>query len=309
MIRIQQEMTTRCTCNCLFCPRHVIGTNRTLGDISLKMSELVIQRYEELDEPFTLSVSGFGEPLLYPGLMSWLQDVRHRCPEARIELNTNATLLDRKRAEWLIELVDEIQISLNIPFEFDEDGHELFKMVKGCDYATVRRNIENFYEIKGEGKPETDIRILKTKYTVHRMKEILNDWGQMLPRGDAIRIAEFENWTGLIDERKWGVTYPDKREQMIYICKDVDGTHITITKEGDTYACCHAIVFPEKHPFTLGNIKRKSIKQLLNSDWRKILFQMHKARKYLDACSTCSVLRVSPPDAGLRYLNPEGFYR
>jgi len=51
---IQQEVTTLCNSNCGFCPRHTVGSRRTLGHITPEMVEILLERYAEA-APFSLS--------------------------------------------------------------------------------------------------------------------------------------------------------------------------------------------------------------------------------------------------------------
>lgn len=298
-IRVQQEVTTRCTHDCSYCPRHVIGVHRELGDIQPDMVDLVLKRYSEVKEPLRVSISGFGEPLLWKGVYKFIKDLKDM--DIYIELNTNGSELTESAARQIMDVVDDIQISVSLP------NAKLFKKHKGCDtYWEVRENIQHFFELKGTRKPVTTIRFLKFPETEPHLKKAIIDWALMLPEGDGIVEAEFENWMGAIDETFFGVSYPKAPENMRVICADLLGKYLTITKEGDTYACCFAVALPPWHPTNLGNIKYYTIKDLLGSYKREALLKAQKNGEYLHQCGYCSKIRVIPPMQ--KWVNPPEFY-
>lgn len=299
-IKIQQEVTTRCTQDCGFCPRQVIGQHRELGDITPEMANLVLKRYAEIEEPLDVSISGFGEPLLWPGIFDFIDELKDF--GITVEMNTNATELTGWAGKLLIGQLDRMQVSINVP------NAEMFKRHKNSDtYEKVRDNLEQFFKLKGDSKPVTDLRFLKFPETEPLIPQAMKEWGRMLPKGDAIIVAEFENWMGAIDEHYFGITYDrTPPEHSVIICNDLFGKYLTITKEGNTYACCFAVALPEIYPTNLGNIKNHSIKDLLNSPNRIKQFNAQRKGKYLNQCDICSKIRVADPHT--RYTNPDEFY-
>ena len=229
-VKIQQEVTTRCTQNCGFCPRQVIGQHRDLGDITPEMVDLVLERYAEVKEPLDVSISGLGEPLLWSGLFDFIDELKEM--GITVEMNTNATELTEEKSRWLIGQLDRVQVSLNVP------NAEMFKRHKNSDtYELVKNNLEVFFELKGDKKPVTDLRFLKFPETEPLIPQALKEWGAMLPPGDAVIVAEFENWMGAIDESHFGIKYDrTPPEHAVIICSDLFGKYLTITKEGNTYA-------------------------------------------------------------------------
>ena len=264
------------------------------------MVDLVLERYSEVKEDLQVSISGFGEPLLWGGIYGFLKELKNR--DITTEMNSNATELTEESALRLIGNLDYLQVSLNVP------NAELFRKHKNSDtYEKVKKNLELFFELKGNQKPITDLRFLKFPETEPLISQALREWGPMLGKGDAVAVAEFENWMGAIDESVYGVKYDKSNPKKLrIICADLFGKYLTITKEGNTYACCFAVALPPDYPTMLGNIKYYTIMDLLLSWKREAQYRAQYDGKYLHQCGVCSKIRITPPMT--RYMNPDEYY-
>lgn len=302
-LRVQVELTTSCTCNCLFCPRVVISQGRSLGNIDDETESLLLDRLVDYPGPLTVSVSGFGEPLCYPGCLEFMEQLKAR-RKVWIELNTNATLLTGDIAERILEggVVDEIQVSLNLPTK------QLYAEFKHtCDYETVFKNLMHFYKEKGDRDPVTDIRFLHFKQTRDEIKYAMRFWGFQIGPRDAIRVASLENWMGLIDSTSFGVEY---KKEYVNICHDLRSNHLTITKEGRVLPCCYSIALPEGHPFELGHIADAPLIKFLESEKRRDLLDAQKKGSPNLECRNCSKIMMIRKVAvePMRYLSPKWIY-
>lgn len=304
VLRFQLGVTTYCNCDCSFCPRFVIPSIRKPGSMKPEMAGLVVDRLEELNEPFKLSISGLGEPVLFEGLFDLIAAVKDRCPDAEISLNTNAVFLKGDIADMIIDNIDNLQISLNTP---TAETYKEFK--KRDDFFTVMKNLSLFYKKKGSRKPVTDIRLLRFGDTVEHIGWALKQFGLLLCEGDAIRIARFENWAGLIDEGEFGMSYIEPTAEMFTSCTDLRGSYLTIQKEGAVFACCFAVAFPDNHYFCLGNIRQKGFKELLASPRRVELYEAQLRGEPMHECAACSKLKYhTSKEVFTRYLNPSWMY-
>jgi len=250
---IQLEFTTRCNHNCVYCPRYLIGKTRPLGDITPEMADLLVERLAEIKDKYnlTLSVSGFGEPDLYPGFIDLIYRLKV-ASKASMRLNTNASLLHRYGHDLIIsKYVDRITLSLNLPNE------ELYRKYTGQDcYETVRNNIVAFLREKRDRKPAADIRLIKMPDTLPYIDEARECWEKHLNKNDRVSVAELANWGGLI-----GIPQPQAG-----ICRYLTrqaGKHLTIDMEGYASICCFTIAYSHDHPLFVGNIKDHSVDELL----------------------------------------------
>jgi radical SAM protein with 4Fe4S-binding SPASM domain len=301
-LRVQVELTTLCTCDCSFCPRYVIPKARSLGHIDPDTEALLLDRLEEYPDELVVSVSGFGEPLCYPGCLNFMRELKAR-RKVYIELNTNASLLTEEVAKQIIgqNVVDEIQISLSLPTK------QLYEEFKLRSYDLIFKNLMNFYRMKGDRDPVTDIRFLHFKQTRDEVKYAMRFWGFQIGPRDALRVASLENWMGLIDPAIFGVEF---KKEYTNVCHDLRSNHLTITKEGRVLPCCYAIALPEGHPFELGHIKDAALAEFLESERRRHILEMQTKGTPILECGTCSKIMqirkvaVEP----MRYLSPKWIY-
>lgn len=254
-IRIQVEVTTRCNHNCLYCPRHLIPKTRSLGDIKPKMRNLLLSKFSEIDDQYNplISLSGLGEPTLYPDLIDFIREIKS-INGLRVRINTNACLLHKIGSEIISsQLVDLMGLSLGLP------TRELYrKYTRTDDFPVASRNIISFLKEKGNRKPSCDIRFIKISEAAPYMEESRKYWKQRLNQNDRLSFAELSNWGGLVNEPQ---LYP--RNKPCRYQQDLAGKHLTINKEGDVSFCCFGITVPSSHPLIIGNIRKHSINELL----------------------------------------------
>lgn len=264
-------------------------------DITPEVHGLLIKRILE-HENLRVSLSGFGEPLCYPRVIDFIKPLN----EAGIftEINSNGEDLVGSRAEGLIGLVDELQISLCLP------TRELYKKHRKEDlYDKVKENVVNFLEMKGEKKPRVDLRFLSFPEANPFLTEAIREWAPILRKGGyGIRVAHFENWMGLIDEGEFDIEYKPISKRVAPVCCDLFD-HLTITKEGDAYCCCMAIANPTDHMY-LGNIKDGSLQKIYDSPKREEYIEAHKKKRYDEMCANCSKIRPKEREnyAGINFI-------
>ena len=251
-IIIQIEPTTRCNHNCSYCPRYAIPDSRTFGDITPKMSDLLVKRFKETPREYNtlVSVSGFGEPTLYPDLIDWICRIK-TASRAFIRLNTNASLLDQVGSKIISSgCVDQLTLSLNLPSE------ELHKKHTGSeDYILCKRNIINFLHEKQARKPASDLRFIRIPDVTLRNNLKLY-WSQHLNKNDQISVSSLANWGGLVG----------KKHTWSGSCRYLQhnpGKHLSIDKDGYASICCFSVAFEHTHPLVVGNIRDHTIDELL----------------------------------------------
>lgn len=294
-LRVQIELTTRCTTSCSFCPRYLLNKRKKPRDITPKKHDLFIKRILE-HENLKVSLSGFGEPLCYSRIIEFLEPLNEA--EIFTEINSNGEDLAGPRAEGLINLVNELQISLCLP------TRELYKKHRNEDlYDKVKENVINFLDLKGEQKPRVDLRFLSFPETAPFLLESIREWAPIIRKGGyGIRVVYFENWMGLIDEKKYGIEYRPISKDVAPVCSDLFD-HLTITKEGSAYCCCMAVANPTNHMY-LGNIKDNSLQEIYDNPRRKEYIEAHKEKKHPKRCLNCSKLRPRKEEnyAGINFL-------
>lgn len=115
---VQFDITNRCNNNCLCC----WNNSSLLGEPSEERKkekeyelpfDLIKKTIGELREmgTKTLFLAGGGEPFMHPQIMKILRYAKES--DMRVFINTNFTLIDKKRAEEIVDLkIDHIHVSL-----------------------------------------------------------------------------------------------------------------------------------------------------------------------------------------------------
>jgi len=247
-----------------------------LGDITPEIVEVIVQRLKEFHRPFNISLTGFGEPLLFSGLFDFISKIRPLV-RGRITLTTNGILLDDRVAPLVLESgIDEVDISVNIP------TRELHgKYHHDETYDLVRNNAISFLKSKIGGKLKVMIRMMKFRDTLPHLSQERDFWSKHLGERDFYFETLLMNWAGHIDEKHYGVEYGDPIQP---VCRHLLDNALAISKDGDVFACCVGSVFPPNHPSCLGNLDNYSLEDMLK-------IKRTNSLKFYPECSVCSEYR------------------
>jgi radical SAM protein with 4Fe4S-binding SPASM domain len=144
---LQLEVTSACNLRCVMClVRYRPPVNKLTGAMPI---ELFTRLVDEVPGLARLTLQGLGEPLLSP----YLLDMVHLAVDRRITVgfNTNATLLNRRRAAELVRSrVDWLHVSL------DAASAPTYESVRdGADFATVTANLAGLVDAKREASSST----------------------------------------------------------------------------------------------------------------------------------------------------------
>lgn len=108
---IQIEVTNRCNLDCGMCPRTRWGM--PLVDMTPEVYARVLDRLPS--DVLTITLTGWGEPLLHPGFFDMVRAAKSRFPAARVRFTTNGTLLDAfRRARVLESGADQVTLSVDV---------------------------------------------------------------------------------------------------------------------------------------------------------------------------------------------------
>lgn len=110
--RLALETSSRCNLKCAMCPKQSAGAACEEGDFPFELFSALEPALPGLE---SLVLNGIGEPLLHPRLEEIVRAARRLMPaSASVGFQTNGTLLDRARAESLLEAgVDRVCVSLD----------------------------------------------------------------------------------------------------------------------------------------------------------------------------------------------------
>ncbi|ASI99496.1 radical SAM protein [Thermococcus celer] len=95
------ELTPACNHDCIFC----------YSNVAVKLGKVPKPGYYGWEDPYAITVSQYGEPLLSPRIVEVNRMLRERFPKARLDLQTNGSLLTEELWEKLD--FDLVMISLD----------------------------------------------------------------------------------------------------------------------------------------------------------------------------------------------------
>src|SRR3954470_19328708 len=106
---VQLEVTNRCNLDCDMCPRLTLLKVPEV-DMSRETFDAVLGR---LDAPESITLTGWGEPLMHPQLFDFVAEINRRFEGCDVSITTNghllterlvATSFERKVSRWNVSL-------------------------------------------------------------------------------------------------------------------------------------------------------------------------------------------------------------
>jgi radical SAM protein with 4Fe4S-binding SPASM domain len=170
----QLEITSACNLRCVMClVRYRPPVNKLAGAMTW---ELFAQIVDDVPELRRLTLQGLGEPLLSPHLLPMIRTAADR--GITVGFNTNATLLNRRRADELVDSgVDWLHVSL------DGARAEAYEAVRdGAHFDTVVDNLAGLVRAKraaGRSKPWIRVVFVAMRDNVAELPELVTLLGDL----------------------------------------------------------------------------------------------------------------------------------
>lgn len=162
------EPTNRCNLKCATCINSQIGSGRV--DLGLGEFKKIISNFPYLKK---ISLVGLGEPLLNPFLFEMIGYAKSNNIE--IGFTTNGTILDRTKAEALIESgADWVSFSIDSPIK---ETYERIRL--GANFERTVENIKYFVS-RAKDRIRTNILVVVTRQNLMELPRffpLLNDIG------------------------------------------------------------------------------------------------------------------------------------
>ncbi len=243
-----------------------------------------------------LSLTGFSEPLLTPGLVERLAYVGRRLPRAQTQLNTNGTLLTLGMARALVETgLKNICFSLNMHTREDYawfSGRDLF--LQACRAVILMRQTR---EAMSSPTPRIFVQLLNIRRNRAHHEAFRRCWGEV---ADGIMLRDLSNWAGEvdIDREVAGESHGGGPSRPAEPCISLHQS-LAVNWRGEVYPCCLAACREDGSPgLLLGNASRDD----LASIWTGDNLRQIRTRQLLDlepACERCTHYLEAGEDATL----------
>lgn len=241
-----------CNFKCEFCFQHHINYSGQIMDKSL--FEKIINDMKEFDSPFKMvHLNGFGEPLINPAIFDFIRILKEENVAEIVSITTNASLLDKEKAEKLISAgLDKIHISI---YALEDEGYFKFSNAK-VSFNNIYENIKYLYSIKS--KCHIHIKIAGDYFSDQEKKHFLNLFESI---SDTMFIDSAINaWPGLkvVDDTQnhmYGMGNENRICPMPFY-------QLVIHSNGKISPCCNEY----QQKLIVGDIYKDSLKEIWNGE-------------------------------------------
>ena len=223
-IEITLESTAKCNLYCPMCPRHIYTFDNENMDIELYRKIVAdCKDYVEFIWPY-----GIGEPMIHPSIFEMIRITRDA--GIRTGMSTNATLLDDRRADLLLDCgLDYVILA------FDGATKETYEMYRtGATFEKTRENILGFLDKKLARKSPIYVvlQMVLLKENTHEIDAYRKLWS--IPGVDEIRFKRDEIQ---IDGSK--IPNVEFRTQRRNPCHLLWRGPLYVRYDGLAYPCCY----------------------------------------------------------------------
>jgi radical SAM protein with 4Fe4S-binding SPASM domain len=269
---ITLELTNHCNLRCTLCPYDKMTRPRGNMDMSL-FTSIVDQVADSIE---VIDFDLFGEFEYNP---KW-RDMISYCASRNIYtvLNTNATLLNDKTADGLIDSGLDFLI-----LSFDGASKESYERIRaGATFEKTLHNVDRF--LQKNRSIFTTVQMVHTTETAEEIAAYRRFWRD---RGASrVRIKDYirmDPTRGHLDPRP----PPRRALPCMYLWKN-----LVISQDGSVVPCC----VDYDHGNVLGNARWQSIDEIWNGVPMQQLREKHAAGRYRDValCAPCRPVAFPP---------------
>ncbi|MFA5173818.1 MAG: radical SAM/SPASM domain-containing protein [Candidatus Pacearchaeota archaeon] len=244
---LQIENTNLCNARCVMCPHTIM--KRKAKVMSLKNFKKIINNVLNRYDIKKLVITGFGEPFMDKNLIDKIKYINEKYPKLKIEIYTNASLLDQKTADEILKTkIEKMTFSIN--------GTESnYKKIMGLDYEKTKNNVVYFLKKNKElGNPIlTNVSLMILKENEIDVKNFIDFWS---PFSDSVRVYPPSDWAGALNEMVKRPSFKYKRWPCMTLWNAV-----TVDVEGKVIMCCRDY----ESKVTFGNLINEDILKIRES--------------------------------------------
>ena len=169
LTKIYIERTVACNLDCITCFRN--GWNEPNGRMSDDTFEQIFESLKTLDPLPSVYFGGIGEPLVHTRTIEWIARLK-QLGVPKLEMITNATLLDETRSRQLIDAgLDVLWVSI------DGATPESYADVRlGAELPHVLQNLRRFDKMRKAGhfpKPEIGVAFVAMKRNINELPRVI----------------------------------------------------------------------------------------------------------------------------------------
>lgn len=271
---IEFQMHNLCNANCIICPYREIKDKKVFMEDKL-LDKLLL---EIGDKEILLIPYLNNEPFLDTLYCSKLEKINTICPNCKIEISTNLSVLNEKIIKKLEKLnIHELRVSI---FGFNENTYK--KMMPGLNYKDVMKNLNSLLKSNLKKTIENvSITMIEHKYVKEEeynlMKELCENNG-----------IKFNKW-GFLDRAGNNSYFKNEvKHKNIIGCEQnrpIERMHILA--DGSVVICCQ----DWRKEVIMGNINNNTIEEVWNgkryNEVRKSIYD--KDKECIKLCEKCKL--------------------
>ena len=308
-LRLQIEPVPYCNLLCPACPRSFDTFERRDGFLEPKMFDRLLRTFR----PMLVNLTGYGETMMHPSLLSLLRIGRRLGAHTRF--TTNATMIDRESINDMAEAgLDSITVSLD---SVDAETYE--KIRKGDTLAKLLAKLDLLFDQSSPLRDRTHINTVLFGSDTRQLADVLDvcatrfsiEPSIALEIGDRARSygeagegsRTLERLRPTIDAalrvaEERGLPYSQRRlKYFVEMLGAKPGVHsdapcmmpwtnMTVYADGEVTPC--AFWRPEAPEGALGNINEQSLSDIWNGDaYRKLRSDHLSSRSTVRTCMEC----------------------
>lgn len=307
------ESTSRCNLRCRMCPRG--SMTRRAQDMPRALFDGLLDQIAEHDRRDVVdfvALHWFGEPLLHPDLLGFLERAGRRLPNLRrrghlrcavrgLCLSINATLLDSELAQGLLDS-PLTWLGLSV----DGSSAETYAtMREGGVFEQVAANVERLLALgrrRPREFPTIAIQVIVTRTTRPELAACLRRWEKHLagiPHA-RVELKPYTDWAGQVCEPELEV--PNRRRHFLYLNCGYLWDTMAVGAGGEVGLCCYDV----NASHGLGNAGQAPLQEIWHGEPLTALRQRHARGelKELPLCRNCRMGRKYPLDYLWRRRRP-----
>lgn len=290
------EPTNKCNFRCLACPlsfddyRDIVGYT---GDIDFELYKKLIIEISKMGKLKCLRFYMEGEPLLNKRIIEMLKLAKEYDVTERIEFTTNASLLNEKIAQELIDTkIDYLRVSI---YSVNQKRHERVTNSK-VDIEKIYNNIKTVKELRdkaGAKYPFIYVKMLDS-FDEKENQDFRDKYSAI---ADEVMIEKPMNWNDYEDRDLIGAFYGDKKinkENLFENKKEVcpfPFYSCIVNCDGLVTVCC--VDWNKKT--IVGDLNKNTFEEIWNGKEFNEFREMHIKREKFNnpSCKNCTFLYTS----------------
>lgn len=272
------EPTNACNLDCPMCPR-TTDMDRKVGMMPMEMVDKIIA--EAAGKMEFVVLQAWGESVMHPKLDEIVR--KFKAGGIQTMLSTNATLLDEKRREKLLNPGLDF-----IVFSLDAVSEETYNIARaGGDFRRTVQYVEEFLAEVQKRKLKTFCvcQLIYMSVNKNEAESFRKKWRQL---GAHVWLKPYNTWNG--EREEFDGLHPDlsKKIYVDNLC-DWPWRGMVVHWNGNVVPCCNDY----DGDVSFGNVAQNSLFEIWNGDKMQEFRAAHvKGRENVDFCKKCPYISL-----------------